>query len=122
MSFLPPFLRGRTAYMLLVFHFSGLLHVIGQLGMDPVPRVLGIYSFFVVSGLGCVAERTFRSITGRHVGGVFGWIWTWTFLMATARLCCDAWFDAGFAVLLLTRSPRLGLGDALVTAAGLTPL
>ncbi|GMK57996.1 hypothetical protein CspeluHIS016_0500280 [Cutaneotrichosporon spelunceum] len=120
MAVLPRFLRGRVTYMLLVFHFSGLLHIIGHLGMEPVPDLFRIYAFFMVSGFGCVAERAFRSITGRRVRGVVGWIWTWTFLITSGRLISDAWLDVGFPV-LYTRAPRLGLGDALVTAIGLTP-
>ncbi|CAK9783783.1 hypothetical protein CC85DRAFT_191761 [Cutaneotrichosporon oleaginosum] len=120
MWFLPPFLRRRATYMLFVFHFSALLHIIGHIGMDPVPPASNIWIFFMLSGVGCLAERAFRSITGRRVRGVFGWLWTWTYLVITSRLMADAWLDVGFPV-LWSNAPRLGLGDAIVKAVGLTP-
>lgn len=85
--------------------------------MDPVPSAPKIGGFFVLSGLGCALERSFRALTGRRVHGVVGWAWTWAFMLGTGRMCADAWLDAGFAT-AWTRLPRFGLGDALVGAVG----
>jgi hypothetical protein len=120
-NLLPPFMRTRAVYMLLVFHFSALLHIIGHLGMEPVPSHWGIWSFFMLSGVGCLAERAFRRITGHRVGGVWGWLWNWSFQVAAGRIIGNAWLDAGFPVLWTSYAPRLGLGDAIVAAVGLTP-
>lgn len=114
---LPRCLQDRTTQFILVFTYSALFHVLAHLAMDSVPSSPKIGGFFILSGLGCAAERLFRRATGRRVRGVVGWVWTWAFMLVTGRLCAEAWMDAGFAV-AWTRMPRWG-GDIVVRWTGL---
>lgn len=113
---LPRRLRGRTTQFILVFTYSALFHVLAHLAMDPVPSSAKVGGFFILSGLGCAAERLFRRATGRRVRGLAGWVWTWAFMFAKGRMCAEAWMDAGFAV-AWTRMPRWA-GDVVVRWAG----
>lgn len=81
----------------LSFLYSGLLHSLGSLAMDPIAAPLPLGSFFVASSFACIAEVVWKHRTGYRVRGPLGRIWAWGFLFATSRLAGDAWLDAGIA-------------------------
>ncbi|CAK9783403.1 hypothetical protein CC85DRAFT_90840 [Cutaneotrichosporon oleaginosum] len=81
----------------LVFVFSGLLHVLGELSMDPVPATGALWAFFLLSGVGCALEVTFKAVTGKRVRGTPGRLWCWVYTFVIGRLAADAWLDAGIA-------------------------
>jgi hypothetical protein len=95
----------------LVFVFSGLLHVLGELNMDPVPNTGALWAFFLLSGVGCALEVTFKAVTGKRVRGTPGRIWCWVYTFIIGRLATDAWLDAGIAGCTLL--PEGGPGDFL---------
>lgn len=81
----------------LSFLYSGLLHSLGSLLMDPIAAPIPLGSFFVASSFACIAEVAWKNITGYRVRGFWGRVWAWGFLFATSRLAGDAWLDAGIA-------------------------
>lgn len=81
----------------LVFIYSGLLHVFGELSMHPVPNPTTLCAFFLLSGVGCALEVAFKAVTGRRVGGLPGRVWCWVYTFIIGRLAADAWLDAGIA-------------------------
>ncbi|GMK56624.1 hypothetical protein CspeluHIS016_0304640 [Cutaneotrichosporon spelunceum] len=93
----------------LVFLVSGLLHVLGELAMDPVPATGALWAFFLLSGVGCALEVAFKAATGRRVCGAIGRVWCWGYTFVVGRLAADAWLDAGIAGCSLL--PRGGPGD-----------
>jgi len=91
------------------FFFSGVIHVVPQLTMDPVGSPAGIMIFFLAAGAGCALEVMFKRATGRKVHGVWGQIWTWTYMGVWGTLVAHAWLEAGFGGNVFT-SPG-GPGD-----------
>lgn len=81
----------------MVFILSAIYHSLGELSMSPVPAVGPLSGFFLLSGVGCGLEVTFRRLTGRRVRSWPGRIWAWTFLVSTARWACSSWLDSGLA-------------------------
>ncbi|TXT04280.1 hypothetical protein VHUM_04278 [Vanrija humicola] len=100
---------GSHALFLLTFVFSGLLHAFGELSMDPVPEPWKLGSFFVLAGLGCAIEVSFKRATGHRVKGLLGRIWTWTFMFFAGSLATNAWLDGGIAGCTLL--PAGGAGE-----------
>lgn len=95
----------------LTFVISGLLHIIYGLGMSPVPAATKIGGFFAACAVGTFAEYCVYRSTGRHVSGVLGRVWVWSFLyLASRRYILDAWVDAGVAA---TRLAEDDWADAL---------
>nr|XP_031863042.1 uncharacterized protein CI109_001519 [Kwoniella shandongensis]KAA5530114.1 hypothetical protein CI109_001519 [Kwoniella shandongensis] len=93
-----------TSPLILAFSFilSGLMHAYGQFLMHPVPSLLPIASFFLLSGLGCAGEVVFKRITGHKVRGFWGRMWIWFFILLTGRLAAQAWLESGLGGSLLT--------------------
>ncbi|KAL1409104.1 hypothetical protein Q8F55_005928 [Vanrija albida] len=86
----------------LSFVISGILHIVYQLGMNPVPSATKVGGFFGLCAAGTLAEYTFYRITGSRVRGPVGRLWAWGFLYVAARYCIlDAWVDAGVATIRL---------------------
>lgn len=86
-----------TYVMPLIFILSAVYHSLGELSMRPVPDVIPLSGFFILSGVGCGLEVTFKKVTGRKVRGWAGRVWTWVFLLTTGRWACSSWLDSGLA-------------------------
>ncbi|KAG8920432.1 hypothetical protein FRC00_010033, partial [Tulasnella sp. 408] len=63
----------------------------GQPGYD-----LSTNSFFLLQAVGLVVERLFRQITGRKVGGWFGNLWVFAFIITTIQPMAKAWLERGY--------------------------
>ena len=72
--------------------------------MSPVPAPAPLAAFFFLSGIGTAFEMAFRRVTGRRVRGLAGRVWTWTYMLVTARLAVRAWLDSGVGGSFLTPS------------------
>ncbi len=84
--------------------------------MSPVPAIIPLITFFLLSGVGTFLEIAFKRITGRKVGGWVGRIWTWSYMLYTASLSVNDWMDAGMGGSYLT--PTSGRGRLGVAIAG----
>jgi hypothetical protein len=89
--------QNTTLTTALVFILSAVYHSLGELSMNPVPAIGPLSVFFLLSGVGCGLELSFKRLTGRRVHGWAGRIWTLVFLMSTARWACSSWLDSGLA-------------------------
>lgn len=67
----------------LIYLFSGLLHAMGEITADPVPRFSHVMAFFMLSGVGCSLEIAAKRILGIRTRGLLGWCWTWTWTAVT---------------------------------------
>lgn len=52
--------------------------------------------FFVIQALGLIIERLFRQITGRKVGGIWGNMWVFAFMLTTVQPMAEVWIDRGY--------------------------
>ena len=80
-------IAGRPGMIMGTFIASGLFHefgvyVIGR-GIDHT-----VTMFFTMQGVAVILEGLWRSATGRRVGGWPGRIWTYTFMVPLAEMCC----------------------------------
>ncbi|PFH52915.1 hypothetical protein AMATHDRAFT_55783 [Amanita thiersii Skay4041] len=74
------YIAGRPAGTLGAFFVSSILHVLGLWGMGKGTEFSSISTFFMMNGVGIIVEHAWKRLTGRKVGGFFGWIWlvVWT--------------------------------------------
>lgn len=79
------------------FFFSGAIHCVSEMAMDPVGSPGQIMMFFFLAGAGCAAEVTFKRATGRKVHGGWGQLWTWGYMALIGRIVTCAWVDSGYA-------------------------
>ncbi|KDR68852.1 hypothetical protein GALMADRAFT_78019, partial [Galerina marginata CBS 339.88] len=88
-------LFGRAAAVLGVFFSSGLLHCFGLWGMGRGTDFSRVAGFFIMMGVGILAEHAYRALTGRRVGGVSGWIWSALWLLLWGNRVVDAYLTRG---------------------------
>lgn len=75
-----------------MFMLSGLLHDVGIWGMGKGTDPWRIIGFFYLQGVGIALEGMWKKTTGRNVEGVWGRIWTWTWMIVTSHLVVEAWY------------------------------
>ena len=77
------------------FAVSAILHHIGLWGTGKGTEFVTAGGFFLLMGVGAVAEVAFTRATGLRVGGWIGWLWTmvWTTLCGTFMI--DGWARHG---------------------------
>ncbi|KAG9308682.1 hypothetical protein JVU11DRAFT_11639 [Chiua virens] len=71
---------GRLGGLVGVFLVSGVFHDIELRGNGLGGNSMGVIGFWVMNGVGVVLERVWKRTTGRRVGGVLGWMWTFGWL------------------------------------------
>jgi hypothetical protein len=90
------FLTGsRSGALLGSFCASGLLHYLGQWGMARGSDFLGIGGFFIMMGVGTLLERRWKKVTGCHVCGIMGWLWTYTWVAIWGVFLVEGWVTRG---------------------------
>ncbi|KDR68840.1 hypothetical protein GALMADRAFT_230936 [Galerina marginata CBS 339.88] len=109
-------LFGRAPAVLGVFFSSGLLHAFALWGMGRGTDFSRVCGFFIMMGVGILAEHAYRALTGRRVGGVSGWIWVALWLLLWGNRVVDAYLTRGLIGSTyfphLLRPSTLGLGLA----------
>ncbi|KZO96957.1 hypothetical protein CALVIDRAFT_598079 [Calocera viscosa TUFC12733] len=85
---------GEIAAVVGVFLASGLLHMLAQFPIG-LPLQWGSVLFFLMQGAGVGLERVFRIVTGKHVGGVAGWVWVAAWVVLGGILACEDWHMHG---------------------------
>ncbi|KAI6014179.1 membrane bound O-acyl transferase family-domain-containing protein [Pisolithus marmoratus] len=96
---LPAYLFGRPGGVLGTFLISGIFHAIEIRAVGQGGSVAIQVGFFAVHGIGLLLERAWAKKTGHRVRGVYGWIWTFSWLTLWGLPVVDEWAKAGrFAV------------------------
>ncbi|KIK18576.1 hypothetical protein PISMIDRAFT_180257 [Pisolithus microcarpus 441] len=92
-------LFGRPGGVLGTFLISGIFHVIELRAVGRGGSATVQIGFFVLNGVGVLLEQAWAKKTGRRVGGVWGWIWTFSWLTLWGLPVVDEWARVGrFAV------------------------
>ncbi|KAH9965539.1 hypothetical protein BGW80DRAFT_1344690 [Lactifluus volemus] len=71
------------------------LHDLGLWGLGRGIEVRTTGTFFLLMGVGIVFEFAFKRLTGRRVGGFWGWVWTMLWTMCWGTLMIDGWARRG---------------------------
>ncbi|KAG9005312.1 hypothetical protein FRB95_007575 [Tulasnella sp. JGI-2019a] len=110
---------GQLGGLLGVFMLSGLLHDVGIWGMGKGTDPWRIIGFFYLQGVGIALEGIWKKATGKSVGGPWGRLWTWSWMIATAHLVVEAWLQRGLGgdtILLPDKyRPILRLRDCIIS-------
>ena len=111
-------LLGRPGALMGAFAISALLHDFGTWGLGRGTEFRSIGGFFLITGAGAILEHAFKVVTGRRVGGIWGWVWTMVWTTASGTLLIDAWARHGmYASDFIPNVPRPGkfLIDAIIS-------
>ena len=93
---------GRLGGLIGAFLVSGIVHDIELRSSGRGGNTLAIVGFWVMNGVGVVLERMWAKATGRRVGGVWGWTWTFGWLALWGVWVVDEWAKAGrFGMMVL---------------------
>ena len=78
-------LLGQPGALLGAFGVSGLTHDAAVWGLGRGTEVRAVGGFFLLMGVGAALEHGFKKVTGRRVGGLWGWAWAmmWTISWGT---------------------------------------
>ena len=90
-------LLGRPGALLGAFGVSAVVHDLGMWGLGRGTEFRTVGCFFVLMAVGVVLELAFKGITGRRVGGFWGWVWTMVWTIGWGTLMVDAWAKRGMA-------------------------
>ena len=89
-------LLGRPGALMGAFAVSGVLHDLPGCGVSDVARRFStVGGFFLLLGVGAALEDGFKKVTGRRVGGLWGWAWTMMWTISWGTLMLDAWARRG---------------------------
>ncbi|KAI0637125.1 hypothetical protein C8Q77DRAFT_548612 [Trametes polyzona] len=89
-------IAGDVGMLFGTFLASGLFHELG-FHLGGAPFDIKVLIFFVAQAVGILAEKTYRTITGRRVGGWMGTLWGSMFLLGLGQICTDSWVARGAA-------------------------
>jgi len=77
------------------FFMSALLHDWGLWGMGVGTEFWSVGGFFLLMGVGCIAEALFKKVTGIRISGWAGWLWTISWVLGWANMFVDAYARQG---------------------------
>lgn len=86
---------GRAAGLLGGFALSTCLHEWGLWGMGRGGDLVRVSVFFTMMAVGIALEDGWRRASGRRVGGVSGWLWTFGWLIGWGHLLVEAYCRKG---------------------------
>jgi hypothetical protein len=92
LSFLP-----RPIYIFLIFQLSGLFHIFLYYPLHHEIVVRPYAIFYITQGLAMALERQYYKTTGRKVGGVIGWFWTWGVIALSGMPTVEHEYGIGWA-------------------------
>jgi hypothetical protein len=88
-------LLGRPGAVVGAFAVSGVLHDLGMWGIGRGTEFSTVGGFFLLMGVGATLEHGFKQVTGRRVGGIWGWAWTMVWTISWGTMMLDAWARRG---------------------------
>jgi hypothetical protein len=88
-------LLGRPGAVVGAFAVSGVMHDLGMWGLGQGTEFSTVGGFFLLMGVGAALEHGFKQVTGRRVGGFWGWAWTMVWTVSWGTLMIDAWARRG---------------------------
>jgi hypothetical protein len=74
---------------------SAVIHDLGMWGLGRGTEFHSVSGFFLLMGIGAAVEHAFKRLTGRRVGGFWGWAWTMAWTLGWGTLIIDAWARRG---------------------------
>ena len=86
---------GRVGRILGAFTVSGILHDVGMRGMGRGANTLEVMGFFLLHAVGMIMEYAWKRATGKHVGGIIGFVWAFSYLIVTGSIFMDVWARKG---------------------------
>jgi hypothetical protein len=111
-------LLGRAGALMGAFAISAVLHDLSMWGIGQGTEFRTVGGFFLLMGVGAALEHAFKVVTGRRVGGIWGWVWTMVWTTVWGTLLIDAWVRRGMrATDSVLDGPRPGklLVDAIIS-------
>jgi len=111
-------LLGRPGALVGAFTVSAVMHDVGTWGVGRGTEFCTVGGFFLLMGVGAALEHGFKQVTGRRVGGLWGWAWTMGWTISWGTLMIDAWARRGmFAADFFPDGLRPGklLVDAIIS-------
>ena len=111
-------LLGRAGALMGAFAISAVLHDLSMWGVGQGTEFRTVGGFFLLMGVGVTLEHVFKVVTGRRVGGIWGWAWTMVWTTAWGTLLIDAWARRGMCSPgFVSDGPRPGklLVDAIIS-------
>lgn len=88
-------LMGRVGLVLGAFFWSAVLHDLGIWGLGAGTNFTQTGGFFMLMGLGVLAEGYWEKVTHRKVGGFSGWLWTMVWMVVGGNILVDGWMKPG---------------------------
>jgi hypothetical protein len=88
-------LLGRAGALMGAFAMSAVLHDLSMWGVGRGMEFRTIGGFFLLMGVGAALEHAFKVVTGRSVGGIWGWAWTMVWTTAWGTMFIDSWVRSG---------------------------
>jgi Membrane bound O-acyl transferase family len=88
-------LLGRAGALMGAFAMSAVLHDLSLWGLGRGTEFRTVGGFFLLMGVGAALEHAFKVVTGRRVGGIWGWAWTMAWTICWGTLMTDAWARRG---------------------------
>ena len=89
------YLFGQPGAVLGTFLMSGIFHDVEIRAVGRGGDTLVLVRFFVMNGVGILVERAWAKARGCHVRGIYGWLWTFSWLALWGIPVVDQWAKAG---------------------------
>ncbi|KAF8323285.1 hypothetical protein DL93DRAFT_2223221 [Clavulina sp. PMI_390] len=102
---------GNAGLLLGVFLASGLMHHWAFYASGPIidrktGEVIngggmpggGTIWYFTANAFGIGAEKLWRGVTGKPMGGWIGAIWTWIWIVGGAQILLNSWYSVGYQI------------------------
>ena len=111
------FVFGRMGFIIGAFLSSAVYHHIGLYSLDNTSEFWRMLVGFGMMAPGILAERAYKQLTGRKVGGFVGWVWTMAWLILWGNFIIDGFVRAAlfrFGVFVGVVPPLRRLVERLV--------
>ncbi|KIJ66735.1 hypothetical protein HYDPIDRAFT_85404 [Hydnomerulius pinastri MD-312] len=88
---------GGSGGVLAAFTLSGLMHDVGLRAVGRGSDFFAVVGFFFLMGAGVILESVWSRMAKTKVSGVYGWLWTFGWVLLWANNLVNAWLVRGGA-------------------------